>query len=153
MSLSETAGFTNPAAIPYNSAGLRVEVVTDWTAIFTNNQPTDCPLTQCELMDSSCSSSSTSLNVGLTSSPSYGITGSETNPVGYSEQVCFRCGVQPAGQAEIFFDKQITISGSALDCSASLSENTGLILQDVIYNSIGSTISVVNSYLDVFTHS
>ena len=127
-------------------------MVPDYTTIFTHTQTTDCPLTQCELMDpSDCTSSLSPVNVELTAG--FGLSGLETNPVGYSEQVCFRCGVQPAGQAEIFFDKQITISGSALDCSASLSENTGLILQDVIYNSIGSTISVVNSYLDVFTHS
>ena len=48
------AGFTNPNAIPYNSAGSSVTIFTDYTTIFTHSLTTDCPLTTCLLKEPGC---------------------------------------------------------------------------------------------------
>ena len=50
-----SAGFTNPANIPYNSAGSTVTVAADVSAIFTHSNPTDCPLNGCVMnLDTDC---------------------------------------------------------------------------------------------------
>ena len=44
-------GFTDPAAISFNSAGTGVTVASGFSDIFTHSQPTDCPVTSCVLRD------------------------------------------------------------------------------------------------------
>ena len=79
--------------------------------------------------------------------------GTELNSLGYSHTVCFRCGVLPTGQSEIFFDKVITVVGDALDCSQSLVDAGFTDPLPIPYNSAGSSVTLAADYRSIFTHS
>ena len=148
-------GFTDPAAITYNSAGSSLAVTADFTGIFTHSQTTDCPLTQCHLRESTdCTVAlAAQSNVAMTASPSFGLTQSETVALGYIQPFCFRCGILPAGQSEIFFDKTITLTANALDCSTSLADGGFINPAAINYNSAGSSLVVTTDFTGIFTHS
>ena len=77
-------------------------------------------------------------DVVLGGSP-YGITATETNPLGYSVTLCYQCTITPTGLAAIVFNKDsVTISGLQLDCSGSLT-NAGFVNPTPFpYNSAGN---------------
>ena len=81
-----STSFPNPAAIPYNSAGSAVTIATDYTAIFTHTSQVDCPLVGCSLMvDTDCTTPlPAQTDVTLGASPSFGLTATELNSLGYT---------------------------------------------------------------------
>ena len=51
------------------------------------------------------------------------------------------------------FVKQIVISAFSLDCSASLVDAGFANRAPIAYNSVGSVITVIADYTDIFTHN
>ena len=99
------AGFVNPTAFPYNSAGSLVTIATDYTAFFTHSQTTDCLLTSCTLMDAGCAAAlPAQTDVSLGASP-FGVSETELKPVGYLLTFCLQCEITPTGLAPIYFNK------------------------------------------------
>ena len=144
------AGFTNPAAIAFNSAGSSVSVTTDYTAIFTHSMTTDCPLTSCELQEPGCGTTLASqTDVTLGAGPSFGLSAVETNAAGYSLTFCFQCTIG----TNVFTKDSITISQNVLDCSVALTDAGFTNPAPITYNSAGSAISVAADYTAIFTHS
>ena len=94
-------------------------------------------------------------DVTLEASPSYGVTASEVNPLGYAVDFCYRCEIKPTDLPVIAFDHLFTVTGLQLDCSSSLTP-TGLGNPTPIgYNSGGTTTSmnVFADYTSVFAHT
>ena len=87
----------------------------------------------------------------------FSISATELNPLGYSYTICYSCDILPTGGLPIItFDRDlITISALALDCSNSLAVNAAFVnpTPPIPYNSIGSSLAVITSYTDIFTHS
>ena len=102
-----SAGFTNPANIPYNSAGSAVTVAADVSAIFTHSNPNDCPLVGCFMQtDTDCTTPLPAQpDVTLGPSPNFDLSATEQNSLGYNVAFCYRCEITPTGQASIFFDQ------------------------------------------------
>ena len=92
-------------------------------------------------------------NVAVTPSPAFGLTGSETNSLGYTQPFCYRCGVLPTGQTEIWFDKVLTVTGLALDCSNALTDAGFASPPAIAYNSAGSSSNITEDYTKIFAHS
>ena len=84
----------------------------------------------------------------------YGITATETNPVGFSLTFCYQCTITPTGLASIVFNKDsVTISALQLDCTTSLTDAGFVNLAPHPYNSAGSSVTIANGYTDFFTHT
>ena len=84
----------------------------------------------------------------------FSISATELNPLGYSYSLCYSCDIKPTGLPIITFTKDvITISALVLDCSASLVDASFSNPLPFAYNSAGSSIAVIASYTDVFSHS
>ena len=61
--------------------------------------------------------------------------------------------MQTDGTIVIFYKDQITISANILDCPTSLTENISFLNPNpILYNSVGSYITIINSYTDIFNH-
>ena len=64
-----------------------------------------------------------------------------------------RCGVLPTGQSEIFFDKVITVTANALDCSSALVDAGFVDPPPIAFNSAGSSATVAADYTAIFNHN
>ena len=127
------AGYTNPAAIAFNSVGSSVSVAADYLAIFSHTSTVDCPVDQCSLMEPGCGSAlAAQSNVVLGPDP-YEITAIETNTAGYSTTFCLKCMIG----ANEFFKDSITIAQNPLDCSLALSDAGFVNPPSIAYNSAG----------------
>ena len=115
-------GFLNPPAIPFNAFGSTLAITTGFTDLFTHDiQVSHCPVTACTLKEPGCATAlSPQPDVTLGASP-FGITASETNPLGYSVTFCFECEVIPTGQAPLYFTRDsLVVSQQAVNCSSAL---------------------------------
>ena len=94
-----STGFTDPSAIPYNSAGTAVTIANSYTAIFHHSQVTDCPLVSCTIKSlGGCGFSLTSqTDINVSSISPYEMTASEINPLGWSLTFLYCCEIQPSG--------------------------------------------------------
>ena len=81
----------------------------------------------------------------------YSITATELNQSGYTYSICYSCEI--TGFPAIFFTKDLTITGSPLDCSTCLVDAAFVSPAAIPYNSAGSSVAVVNGYTDIFTHT
>ena len=153
------AGFVEPPAITYNSAGAGVTVTTGFLDIFTHSQKTECPVTSCTLKDSpGCSATSVvgaQTDVAIGGASPFAITAIETNAAGYSLKFCYECIVTPVGGGTpITFTKDsITVTQNALDCSTALTDAGFANPPAIPYNSVGTGFVVTTGFSDIFTHS
>ena len=143
------AGFANPT-ISYNSAGSAVTVAANYFSIFTHAQQTDCPLTQCSMnLDSDCATPlGAQTDVTLTASPDFGLSASETNPLGYSLVFCFRCGILQ-GLSEIFFDKVLSVTGNQVDINLGTAVAKANAVVEVTTNLLNAATGTVTTKVDV----
>ena len=135
--------------IPYNSAGSGVIVSTDYTNIFTHSLLTSCPLTSCELKNKYCGTTLAETNVAFEAAI-YQITAKENVPAGYTLPICFECIITMIGKTPIVFKKEIEVIQNALDCSTSLISASFANPTTITFNSAGSGITIISSYLDIF---
>ena len=107
------------------------------------------------MLDTDCTTGlGSQTDVTLGASPSFGLTATELNPLGYSWTFCYRCEIKPTDQPSIYFDDLITVSGDPLDCSSSLVANAGFVPPSPIsYDSAGSTVTVSAGYTSIFDHT
>ena len=125
-SLSIDTTFANPPNIVYNSGGTgtSINVAANYEAIFTHVQKNDCAVQSCQILDSDCSATtvvSAQSDVVLGPAPTYGLTASEVNSLGYTLALCYKCTIQPTGGLPVeTFTKQVTVTADALDCSPSM---------------------------------
>ena len=92
-SLTPAASFVDPPSIPYNSGGTSSSIViaADYETVYTHVQKNDCPLSSCSVFDSGCSVALGSTDVSLGSTPTFSLTASEVNPLGYTLTLCYKC--------------------------------------------------------------
>ena len=83
----------------------------------------------------------------LTPPPDFGVAASETEPLGYSEMVCYECSIEPVGLPPVLFQKSFTITANALDCSTSLVDAGFVDPPPILYNSAGSNMTLATDYL------
>ena len=76
------------------------------------------------------------------------------NPAGYSYELCYMCSItQNTISITNIFVKKIVISAFPLDCTASLVDAGFANPAPIAYNSVGSVITVIADYTDIFTHN
>ena len=84
----------------------------------------------------------------------YSITATELNPVGYSFSICLSCDIKPTGLPLITFTKDsIAIIGQPLDCSNSLTDALFPNPTPIIFNSSGSSTTIIEGYTEIFVHT
>ena len=161
VSLTPEIAFANPPNIAYNSGGTATSIIvaTDYEKVFNHGNKVDCPLVSCQMFDTGCSTTtvvSAQSDVVLGSTPTFGLTASETNPLGYTLNLCYKCTVQPTGSLPVeTFEKEITVIADPLDCSSSLTQDTSFANPSKIpYNSGGTATSIVvaTDYENIFKH-
>lgn len=82
-------GLTAPTALSYDSAGTTLPITSDYTAFFTHTNQVDCPLAGCSMLTSDCLSSYPASPDVVVEPTTYGLTGSVTNPNGYTIVMCY----------------------------------------------------------------
>ena len=84
----------------------------------------------------------------------YSITATELNPVGYSFSICLSCDIKPTGLPLITFIKDsIKIIGQPLDCSNSLTDAIFPNPAPIIFNSAGTSATIIEGYTEIFVHT
>ena len=69
-------------------------------------------------------------------------------------QTCLRYVIKPTGLPIVNFDKEITITAAALDCSASMTDLSFVPPASIAYNSAGSAnLVIAPSYTTILAHT
>jgi hypothetical protein len=124
---STTPWISNNLTLTYTT-GITETIATQYTDIFTHNDEVDCPVTECNLYNTGCSSALASANILIESGTPWKITAKRDVKLGYEETLCIKCfGDQPKAEIDSLTIKQVR------DCSdhiVALSDQpTGLVLK------------------------
>ena len=84
--------FTNPypSGLKYNSFGSFVEIATSYESVFTDSKNTDCPMTECRILDPDCFSPLfAQTHVILEPINNFKLIAKETFSPGYTVDLCY----------------------------------------------------------------
>jgi len=105
-------------------------VLAQGDSFFTVTDPNGyCPMESCSLLDSSCSGVYSGDKLTIEGSSPWSVSAIVTVGAGYSETVCVKCSI---GQVE--FTSNSFVVTQTMDCSTSLSANSGYTPADASYD-------------------
>ena len=86
----------NPKTLTYSASATPVDYMTTWLNLFTEGDAADCPVTECELMDGSCSTTpaiNTNLYItaGSTAGTPWALKYMVNVEAGWTQTFCYRC--------------------------------------------------------------
>ena len=85
------------------NTGSDVVLTNNYDPLFDHTLRSDCPISKCTLMDSTCNNPTSTPHVKLGPAPDYALIGIRSNFLGYTDNLCVSCVISPLGRVDGVF--------------------------------------------------